>query len=50
MCFPSIVAEKCITVNREEVLRGINEENKLSTVAGQTAGYTRALMGERIDD
>ncbi len=49
MCFSSIVAEKYMTVNREEVLRGINEENKLSSAAGQT-GYTRTLMKESIDD
>ena len=38
-----------MTVNREEVFRGINEENKLSSAVDQT-GYTKTLMGERIDD
>ena len=49
MCFSRIVAEKCMAVNREKVLRGINEENKLSSAADET-GYTRTLMKESIDD
>ena len=47
--FSSILAEKCMTVNREEVLRGINEESKLSS-ASEEMGYTRTLMGDGIDD
>ena len=38
-----------MTVNREEVLRGINEENKLSSASDET-GYTRTLMKESIVD